>query len=745
MADQALEIKDFSGGMTDNYIGGPLNKYQTAKNLVIRSDRKLDSRPGAVVFDDVNPLLPFVVTQKRVDSCIRFKSVNIYQTARKLFYVNSGYQEIVGPSSASAFSASTVPFDQASYAEWNNHLLVTSDRRERPKFIYKDGSTLRLRNIGLPAVNTAGITFSASGANSRAYSFCYLYNYTIDGVDYLMRGPVTSLPYTGAIPNSITNLPVLTNGANDSYDTAVIKLEIYRTADTLDTFYKVGEVTNGTTSFSDTTIDADLDDGLLLYTDADDLDYTQPPECKYIVQLNGVVYYLNIKDSLGDIYPSRIVQAPAEQIYAANEGNTVDVDDDLTGGGVAGQNVVVFTADRAYRLEGTYDSTGKGGINKVEISRTAGCISHKSIVQTLEGCFFAAKDGFYFTDGYKVLRISEEIFNSYSSSTSTTAISKRISGCFDPFEKRIYWAASSASDKDDNDIIYVAHLLYGLRPDTPFNVWDGGYWPANFQPTALMHYDQQLIMGNNYGYILKLAQGQLNDKRVDTATAASNWVNLPVIYDMKSCAFDFGDVTNRKWVTRFIVYADSIAKVSFTILSNNDNTGVFKELAEVKSNSPILWGDNDVVWGDTSIRWNYLPIISGNRRFPRNNIRCSYKQIQITNAYTTIDESRISGNVDVNGTTNQVTLLTAGLTWDINSVEYYISFDNDDYATEYRVITRNSGTVLTVEDTTDSLPTLSGAQFKLRGYRKNEALRLLSYSLIYAPVSSTQTPFRADA
>lgn len=745
MADQALEIKDFSGGMTDNYIGGPLNKYQAARNMVIRSDRKIESRPGAVIFDDTNPILPFVITRKRVDSVVRFKSTNIYQTGRKLFYNNAGYQEIVGPSSASAFTASTVPFDQASFAEWNNHLLVTSDRRERPKFIYKDGVNLRMRNIGLPAVNTAGITFSAAGANSRAYSFCYLYSYTIDGVDYSMRGPVTSLPYTGAIPNSITNLPVLVNGADDSYDTTNIKLEIYRTANTLDTYYKVGDVTNGTTIFTDSTIDADLTDGLLLYTDADDLDYTQPPECKYIVQLNGVVYYLNIKDSLGDIYPSRIVQAPAEQIYAANEGNTVDVDDDLTGGGVAGQNVIVFTADRTYRLEGVYDSTGKGGINKVEISRTAGCISHKSIVQTLEGCFFAAKDGFYFTDGYRVLRISEELFNSYSSSTSSASVSKRIYGCFDPFEKRIYWAASSAADKDDNDIIYVAHLLYGLKPDTPFNIWDGGYWPSNFQPCAMIHYDQQLVVGNNYGYVLKLAEGQLNDKRVDTAVDADEWVNLPVIYNLKSSAFDFGDVTNRKWVTRIIAYADSIAKVSFTIFSNNDNTGVFKELAEVKSNSPILWGDNDVVWGDPSIRWNFLPIISGNRRFPRNNIRCSYKQIQITNAYTIIDQSSISGNVDVSGTTNQVTLLTAGLSWDINAVEYYLSFSNDDYATEYRVIARNSGTVLTVEDTTNVLPTMSGVQFKLQGYRKNEALRLLSYSLIYSPATPTQTPFRASA
>jgi hypothetical protein len=745
---QALEIKDFSGGMTDNFIGADLNKFQLGQNTFILPGRpsKIQSRYGSEIFDDDYYQVPFTSTAKRVDSLYRFGTTNVYQTMNKLYHIKAdGFTEVTGPTDEAAFIDTVAQFDQCSYTEWNNHLLVTNDMRTRPVFIYKDSTDLKLRTIGLPAVDVTSIAMSAGVGAARGYAFVYAYTYTIDGVDFVERGPVSDIvTYTGSLTNDIEDLPALVNGSGENYDTDEIKLEIYRTADTGTTFYKVGQVTNGNTSFSDNVADADLDDGLLLYTDGEDLDYHQPPKCKYVVQLNGCAYYLNIEDSAGGIYANRLVQAVTNRIYAANEGNILDVDEAITGGAVAGQNVVVFTSNHVYRLDGIYDSAGGGGINRVELSRTVGCISHKSIVQTQQGCFWAAKDGFYFTNGYEVLRISEEIPNTYAASVANESIQKRIYGAYDPFNKRVYWAASSDIEQDDNDMLFVAHLIFGLKPDVPFTTWNGGLWPTNFAPASILFYDGFLVRGDSRGYLLTHEDGTLNDAKIDTTTTPDEWTQLPVIYDINSAAFDFGNVTIRKYVTRIVLYADSLARCAIGIFSNNDNTGQFLPLAEIRSNSPILWGDNDVVWGDSSIRWNYLPIVSGNRRFPSRGLRCSYKQVQITNSYTLIDSSDDSGTVSVNGAANTVTLNNAALVWDTHAVDYFISFAEDDYATEYLVTARTSDTVLTIEDTDGTLVTNATESFRLRGYRKNEALRLLSYSLIYQATTPTQTPYRTD-
>lgn len=743
-----LQVTSFEGGMTDNYIGANPAQFQRATNMVIRPDKKLQSRPAATILDEDYYQVPYVTTMKRVDSITRFKDTSIYQTQNKLYHIKTGvgFTEIVGPTSNSAFTSSVVQFNQCSAAEWNSHLVVTTDYRTRPVVIYKNGTDFELFTLGLPRVTSSGISFSAGVGAARSYAFVLAYTYTIDGVEFTQRGPVSAYKdYTGAIPNSISSIPVLANGASDNYDTANIKVEIYRTADAGDVFYKVGEVTNGTTTFNDTTVDADLDAGLILYTDLEDLDYDQPPKCKYLVQNNNCFYFLNIEDSAGDIYPNRIIQAAPDQPYAANEGNYIDVDQALTGGGVAGQSVIVFTEDRTYRLEGFFDSTGGGGISKTELSRTVGCISHKSIVQTLEGLFWAAKDGFYFTDGYKVLRISEEIPSTYADCVADEDQRKRIYGAYDSFNKRVYWAATSSTDESDNDIIFVAHLYWGVSGNVPFTTFDGGYWASNYTPTALTFYSDTLVHGDSNGYLMHYQDGSLNDIKVDTTTTPDNWTSLPVIYDYRWIATDFGDVTNRKYVTKIAVYADAIAKASFNIYSNNDNTGVFKELAEVKSNSPVLYGDTPVpLWGDTTLRWDYLPIISGLRRFPGSDLRCSYKQIRITNSYTLIDDSDGGGTVEVDGGANTVTLETGGVSWLEDPVDYYISFDTDDYATEYKITARTSDTVLTVDDSGASLTSGTGVSYKIYGYRKNEAIRLLSYSIIYSLIGATQTPFRAS-
>lgn len=750
MAEQALAVLDFSGGMTDNYIGARTNRYQRADNLVARPDLKLESRPGGQVLNDSYYQLPQGVGNTRVDAIQRFNGDSIYQAQDKLFHVKaSAFTEIVGPEADSAFVAAVAEFNQSSFARWSDHLIISNDYRTRPIFIYLDGTDYEMRTMGLPRASAIGVTHASSGAASRIYRMVWKYSYTINGVDYEMRSSVSgNSTFSGTLPNLLSNIRVLANAAGEHYDVASANLvtEIYRTADAGDTFYKVGEVANGTTTFNDTIVDADLDAGLLLYTDGNDLDYDPPPRCKYVAQLNGSLFYLNIQDSTDAYYPNRLVQAAPGQPYAANEGNTLDFDDEITGVGVAGNSLIVLCSTRTYRVDGFFDSTGAGGLQKTEISRTAGCVSHKSVVQILDGsgCVFAGSDGFYSTDGYQVLRISEEFPVTYSGLVSTATQSKRIYGTYDGVKRRVYFAVTSDDSEADNDEIYVAHLMFGLKPDTPFTTWTGGSWRSNFAPTALCYYENMLVRGDSRGYLLKHESGTLNDIKIDEATTPDEWTEYPVVYNYLSAAFDFQDVTRRKWVTKITAYADGIAKVAFSIFSNNDNSGIFSELKEIKSNSPILWGDPEAEWGDPLIRWNYTPIITGVRRFPAGGIRCTYKQIQITNSYTLIENSLVTGTTaDFVASTNILTRSDAS-NWQSDYADYFVSFATDDYTNQYRIISVDADEI-ELEDALGQLADMTGAEFKVQGYRKNEGIRLLSYSLIYQSGGLTQSPYRPEA
>jgi hypothetical protein len=100
-------------------------------------------------------------------------------------------------------------------------------------------------------------------------------------------------------------------------------------------------------------------------------------------------------------------------------------------------------------------------------------VGHLSIVQTLDGLYFAGNDGFYFTDGYKIYSLSAEDFKkSYARIVATDLQRKRIYGEYDALTKRILWAAHDPlrDTKKENNIIYCMYV-----PSKKFTTWSSGY------------------------------------------------------------------------------------------------------------------------------------------------------------------------------------------------------------------------------------------------------------------------------
>jgi hypothetical protein len=118
-----------------------------------------------------------------------------------------------------------------------------------------------------------------------------------------------------------------------------------------------------------------------------------------------------------------------------------------------------FSKKRVYRLNGLYDELGQGQVTYEDITKTVGCMSHNSIVQTRYGVFWAGDDGFYWTDGFNFKKISDTINERYKNLVSSATRKSRIYATFDTVENKIHWAATAGASSTDNDCFL--HWIFG--------------------------------------------------------------------------------------------------------------------------------------------------------------------------------------------------------------------------------------------------------------------------------------------
>lgn len=735
---QSFYIDSFDGGITDNYLDGVPNRYRYAENFIVTSNKKLFTRPGSLIFDSTYYQIP--AGAQRIGALISFNNTALFiQSAKKFYYISSGWQTLTGPSGNDVLtSGSTSSF--VSSAFWNGHLFVTSDAYPPVQKIYADGAgAWKVRNAGLPGLATnPTVTAGASGGNNYLYAFHYYYAYSVGTVSFADQGEVTTLELTSsAAPNTtpvaITNIPVIANGVTDNYDTANIKVQIYRTINNGTVLYYVGEVTNGTTTYNDNKSDASIQDtGIEIYTTDGTLDYELPPKCKFVHLTNNVLYYASIKDGSQEL-KNIVQQGVPNNPDATNSFFQVAVDEDIVGISSFEYTPIVFCANSIFRLDGTFAKDGTGGISKQKISDTVGCVSNNSIVRTSKGTFFAGTDGFYWTDGLQVMKISTEFDKRYKEFISN--VPSKIVGTYDTVEDRVLW--SVPVNTIENDTIFCLHLKFGIRPDACFTTWTGS---TNFVPTSLLYYQRQLLRADSRGYVFKHDDSTFTDPKIDTTKAASLWAKKSIIYNYEGCAFNFGMSQYRKWVTRTLITASNETKLSMAIQSINDAGRKKDFLRPIDFNDSVVWGEEDIIWGDPNVIWGFDGLIEEQRRFPAGGLRCSYKQLIFTNDYTLIDSSTVSGAATTNSAAKTVVLNNGSSTWPVTGEDYFIAFSGDNY-TRHFLITSLTTTTLTVSDAANRLP--SGSyDWKIYGYPKGEVLNLLNYSIDFAPIGMTQKPYR---
>lgn len=605
--------------------------------------------------------------------------------------------------------------------------------------------SLKVVTAGLPKVNSAPITFpSPAAGNSYVYAFVYKYQYNVDTREYLDLGAVSAFkthtqvnPISGANQVAITNIPVLLNEANakTKYELDKIKVEIYRTTNAGTTLFYVGEVLNGTTSFNDNVEDANLQLNKVLYTTGGVPDNDSPPECDLVhVAATDVAYYARQHDGaqfLGSVIslsvPGDIDSVPAD--------NTVEVEDTVVGFSSVKAYGIALCRNSAYRLEGVYDELGRGFVQRIKISDTCSCVSPQSVVQTLDGVFWAGQDAFYYTDGFQVIKVNEDWPKRYD----TIEDKELIYGKYDSYNRRVAWCCrvSDLSDlSSDYNRIFFMFLRSGITTQSSFTTWSNG---QNFKPTAIEFDGDTMLRGDQRGYLFEHTIDDTTDPRVDTAVSAPNWEKVYIPYLYKGASLNFGVDLVRKYATNVIATCKNQSNLSLQILTNNDDNKKIAKLKPIRFRGNLIWGDPTVVWGDPALVWNFDGIIEARRWFPQKTLRFSYKQIRLAPAFVAIVNSEDLSTAEVDVSFATVTISDLTLSWPEDLVDYFIAFEADNYVTEYKILSRTN-TVLTVQAGSFVLP--SGTQnWVIRGYPKGEVLNLLSYTIGYVVFGDTQEQF----
>lgn len=739
---QPLEVNDFSGGITDFYVNGRPNQAQVADNVVILNNRSLLMRSGSVVDDTLNDLIPSGTN--RIGDLINFNfnSHLLVQSEKEIFYRNpSAYTTLAGPTGNDAFNVGT-DADHISYAQWHGHVFLTNLAFANPIKIWED-TVVRLAQAGLPALASSPVvTPTVVGARSYLYSFLHKYTYTVGSEVFIDRGPTTlvAVPNSGdpsVNQNNITAIPVLANGGTGNYDTAVIEIEIYRTVDGGDTFYRIGAVTNGTTIFTDNFSDATIQNNELLYTTGGVLENDPPPLSKYVHIVNAIGYWAHIKDGT-EVLKHQFLQSIPGDPDSVPADNIGEVEEEITGFSSIQSIPIVMCVRFIYRVEGTFDEQGRGFISPIRISDTAGCISNRSIVQAENMLFWAGNDGFYMTDGYKVLKITEHLIDAYKNIIASTTDPTRIVGTYDEKNRRVIWAVETDSSSIENDSCWVLDLQNGITKESVFTTFSGT--EDDFRPTALTFFNKLLHRGDSRGYVFRHSDEITTDPKVNTLVSAADWYKKTIIWDYTSIATNFGSSFLRKWVPKILVTMKNKSNISVQVNAINDDGKLIRNCKEIRYRNNCVWGDPEFSWGNPLFVWNAEGLIEQWRWLPAKGLRISYLQIQVTNAYTIITNSDTLGTATVNNTLKTVTLDDAvSYDWPVDSVDYFISFAEDNYMREF-LITARTANVLTFSDSGNNSTNGSKA-WLLKGFRKEEVLNLLQITPHFALLSKTQTTF----
>lgn len=757
---QPTTVSDYSGGITDNYFTAPANCSSNLDNFWLDENGKPYSRPGITCF---TTRLPSSASASA--STISGIYVGTVPFTLPLFFV--GPEAYYLSATNSYTLVDSIPSlvgkgntDLESSKMWQQQLISVSASSATPGVVIPNRiwcdqlSPIRFHTVslGLPLLPSTPNFVSAGGSgNNYVYAFHYYYSFTdFNGTLWVEQGPVLQFAFTnvGAPEShtvSISVIPALANTAYSNWNTTTATLiKIYRTQNNGGTLYHLGDVPNGTTTYSDTTSDTDISSNFTIYTQGGVQAWDPPPVgSKYVTVVNDFFWYAT------DFLVTQSNQgSPGACPVLFNQPTTQKIKGLASIIGFP----ILFCDQAIYRIEGTFDELGNGGFELREISQTAGLISNRAVISVTGGLVFPGNGGFYFTDGYQVIPISQELSPRYQ-----LWANPNMTGAYDSIKNIVTWACSDSENSVNfpNNIFVHLHVNFGAN--NPRAVFTTSSSKTQLYPTALAYtvsqdadsrFASRLLLGTADSYFMYLDPLGYVDPNIDHYNFVSAWTSKAIIYRYESCGMNLGDEANRKYAVELTAEFQNYTDLAVQFITRRDDSGAWGTLSEIRSDGALIWGVSEATWGSTTDPlnhdWNSLPIIEGKRHFPSGTLRSSRRQVGFTNSLTSISKSDSQSVATVNATTKTVTLIDSSTKFPDSCEDYFISFDIDNYTAQYQIKSLLSSISLTVYDPYLTLNAAS-SKWQIKGYRKNEIARLLSYTVFVDMDGTTQAPSRGNS
>ena len=710
---QTFSIMDFSKGVSDYIFRVNPSFAEKMVNFQVQPDQSIIVRNGSDLFDQTKPRW----IDGRISKMKKIGNEFLCLGGQNTFIKN---KELLGPTDNKLFFSGSND-TRFSIEKLGNNFFISNTERDLPLKLYIDqNSILRAVTAGLPLIPFAGQSapqVTGSGSTVYTYAVTLSREYESNGrtykdvsSPYIFNGTnLTDLDAGGS--NQVVNLPVITNTAPLNYDTANIKIEIFRsTKSSGSVLYKVGEVSNGTASFQDSTTDTDAINNLVLYTSRGIKPNGTPPKAKYLVESNSCVFYLNTADN-----PQRGYQSIQHDGDSVPSDYFFNIDSDITGGGSVNDKLVVMSKTKTFRIDGLLDEFNNGSLIPENISEEVGCIANDSVVQTQEGIYYFSLDGVYFTDAYRTTKISDQLDKTYRKIIERP---EAIQGAYDRYNKRVYW--TYADTEDDADSI----LIFNERSKAFYHL-NGG---QSFAPSSIL-FDDDLVRADKRGYIFKHNRDLYTDLEVNLNAPVSEWRRIAIEYLYKTVAWDLGRADSFKWITQLGISGQPDTNVDMQINSSNEGRQEYLELTPTDFRPEFVWGDETFEWGDEEFTWDSVEFFNYNLKFPASGLRAKHRQLELKNAIVEIKKS--TENTDsylaINATTKTATTQTAQYLFGAeNSYDGYILEINDQ---EY-LIKHSTETTLLLDDENNSLQT-GTYPYIIKGFIKGQRPHIHEMKIYY--------------
>lgn len=736
---QQVMIRDFSGGITDNYINAQQNQCQIADNYLIE-DTGLRLRSGNHVVYDSESL-------QRINGLFEMNNEIFVIRGASLYSLDSGaLTAVLNPSGAALFAFE----NDNSYpesAEWRNQLHLINQgigtNYNRPMRVWRDETnSLKSVEIGLPEM---GSVTGFDGTPIYLFRVIYEYTYMVGDTTFKTVSPFYQ-EYHGT-PTPIINVPELTSFAYPRLDVLTIKKVVYRNDSTNSpAFRKVAEQDNNITLNIEIVDYTPYEDGILLYTEGGLVEHFRAPKCKHMMIVNNVAYYMDVieeLDSGDELRPYRFVQSIPSAPSATDPTYFEDVDDDIVGGSHIKGLPIIFTKSFIYRIEGVIDASGNGSIRKRVISDSIGCVSNNSIVRTEQGIFFAGINGFYYTDGYQYKKLSKHLDDSYLDIVSDEDQIKRMIGVHDDKNQRIWFGCSEGTS--ENDLVWILDLnTFGFTKVRGLSMFF----------SSLLYLKGNVYRGDEQGYIYQFDDDDASDVRREFGVPAVDWETERIPYKYKTIAVDAGNPHVKKYGQEMTISINSTVPAVIKLISNNDDGEKTSEMKEIRLSGSWTWFDPNFVWRDPDFVWRLAETQTKKRHFPRGSSRFRRKQIEIEPARTNLFKSDVRDVCEITVDPLDANIffldLIAPVSWPRNiRYDFFVPETNtlqvlgdSPYNVEYQIIERTSDQRIKVAGST--LVESLGQKWIIRGFKRSQLMEIKAISMNVALIDNTGGEYKTN-